>query len=125
MNCFSESVVNNILQYEDGITGQITSPGYPRNYPNNLNYTWIIRTGSQYANVAFRIIEMNIKEWWYCDDYLEVNLKTIQHFLERMRGPLNPLFRALLVFASRLLRILFLFISINTHVTKTVIIKNR
>nr|XP_034339167.1 CUB domain-containing protein-like [Crassostrea gigas] len=65
-------VVNNILQYEDGITGQITSPGYPGRYPNNVNYTWIIRTESQSANVAFRIIEMNINRWWYCDDYLEL-----------------------------------------------------
>lgn len=104
MSEFFFSVVNNILQYEDGITGQITSPGYPGSYPNNANYTWIIRTGSQSANVAFRIIEMNINRWSYsyCDDYLEVNLKTVHYFLERMRDPLNPPFRALLVFASLL-----------------------
>lgn len=123
MNFFS--VVNNILQYKDGINCQITSPGYPGSYPNNANYTWIIRTGSQSANVAFRIIEMNINRWSYsyCDDYLEVNLKKIHNFLERMRDPLNTLFRALLVFASLLKRSAFLFIYIDTHIIHSVLQK--
>lgn len=72
---FAELVAVNILQYEDGTSGKMTSPGYPGNYPNNVNYTWVIRTGSLSANVAFRIIEMSIKGWTPCDDYLEVNLK--------------------------------------------------
>lgn len=71
---FSELVAVNVLKYIDGISGQITSPDYPGNYPNNANYTWIIRTGSRSAKVTFRIIEMNIEKW-ECDDYLEVNLK--------------------------------------------------
>uniref|UniRef100_A0A8W8JXE7 CUB domain-containing protein n=1 Tax=Magallana gigas TaxID=29159 RepID=A0A8W8JXE7_MAGGI len=71
-NLCSELVAINILRYEDDISGQITSPGFPRNYPNNVNYTWIIRTGSHPANVAFRIIEMSIKKWRPCDDYLEI-----------------------------------------------------
>lgn len=72
---FVELVAVDILQYEDGISGQITSPGYPGNYPNNVNYTWIIRTGNPSAKVTFRIIEMSIEGWGPCDDYLEVNLK--------------------------------------------------
>lgn len=71
-NLCAELVAINNLQYEDGISGQITSPGYPGNYPNNVNYTWIIRTGNHSANVTFRIIEMNIKQWRSCDDYLEI-----------------------------------------------------
>ncbi|XP_052713941.1 blastula protease 10-like [Crassostrea angulata] len=71
-NLCSELVAINNLQYEDGISGQITSPGYPGNYPNDVNYTWIIRTGSHSANVTFRVIDMNIEKWGPCDDYLEI-----------------------------------------------------
>lgn len=70
-NICSELVAVNIFQYKDSISGEITSPGYPGNYPNNANYTWVIRTGSHPANVTFRIIEMSIEEW-NCDDYLEI-----------------------------------------------------
>ena len=52
--------------------GQITSPGYPGNYPNNANYTWIIRTGHLGAKVEIKIIYMDIKEWIPCEDYLLV-----------------------------------------------------
>lgn len=74
---FAELVAVNVLKYENGTSGKITPPKYPGNYSNNVNYTWIIKTGSQLANVTFRIIEMNIHErkWYPCDDYLEVNLK--------------------------------------------------
>eukprot|EP00105_Crassostrea_gigas_P037551 XP_019921699.1 PREDICTED: uncharacterized protein LOC105325754 isoform X4 [Crassostrea gigas] len=71
-NICSELIAIEYLQYEDGISGRITSPGYPGNYPNDVNYTWIIKTGSLSANVIFRIIEMNIKEWKPCNDYLEI-----------------------------------------------------
>ena len=31
------------VEYLDGENGQITSLGYPCEYPNNVNYTWIIK----------------------------------------------------------------------------------
>lgn len=71
-NLCSELVAIDNMQYEDGISGQITSPGYPGNYPNNDNYTWIIRTGRNSADVNLRIVEMNIRKWRPCDDYLEI-----------------------------------------------------
>ncbi|XP_062615521.1 protein SpAN-like [Saccostrea cucullata] len=52
--------------------GQFTSPGYPGNYPNNANYTWIIRTGHTAANIKFRTHDMAIKHTYACDDYLEI-----------------------------------------------------
>ncbi|XP_078339047.1 uncharacterized protein LOC111123356 isoform X3 [Crassostrea virginica] len=72
------TVINSILEiggspfltYETDIYGQITSPGYPGNYPNNANYTWILRTGHQKANVTVNIAMMSIEEWSPCDDYL-------------------------------------------------------
>lgn len=70
-NLCSELVAIDDLKYEDGISGDIKSPGYPGNYPNNANFTWIIRTGSPSAIVTFRIIEMNIEKW-RCDDFLEI-----------------------------------------------------
>ncbi|XP_078339046.1 uncharacterized protein LOC111123356 isoform X2 [Crassostrea virginica] len=61
-----------ILTYETHIYGQITSPGYPGNYPNNANYTWIIKTGHQKADVTVNIAVMSINKWKGspCDDYL-------------------------------------------------------
>nr|XP_022321347.1 uncharacterized protein LOC111123356 isoform X2 [Crassostrea virginica] len=69
LNHISEIGGSPFLTYENGIYGQITSPGYPGNYPNNANYTWIIRTGHQKANVTVKIAMMNIEKW-KCDDYL-------------------------------------------------------
>lgn len=74
---FSEFIVTNTLKYEDNIVGHIVSPGYPMDYPNNSNYTWVIRTENSSANIMFRIFEMDIKESKgnLCDDFLEVRLK--------------------------------------------------
>lgn len=60
-----------ILQGNDG---QITSPGYPGNYLNNVNDTWIIKTDDKRANVTFYIQEMDIENTpgFPCGDYLEV-----------------------------------------------------
>lgn len=57
-----------------GNGGQLTSPGYPNNYPNNVNDTWIIKTDDKRANVTFYIQEMDIEKTpgFPCDDYLEV-----------------------------------------------------
>ncbi|XP_065926322.1 integumentary mucin C.1 isoform X2 [Magallana gigas] len=60
-----------ILQGNDG---QITSPGYPGNYLNNVNDTWIIKTDDKRANVTFYIQEMDIEktQGFPCGDYLEI-----------------------------------------------------
>lgn len=57
-----------------GNGGQLTSPGYPSNYPNNVNDTWIIKTDDKRANVTFYIQEMDIEKTpgFPCDDYIEV-----------------------------------------------------
>lgn len=74
---FSEFIATDSLKYEDNIVGHIVSPGYPMEYPNNSNYTWVIKTGNSSANTMFRIFEMDIKESTRnsCDDFLEVRLK--------------------------------------------------
>ena len=63
----------------NGSNGEIMSPGYPiRNYPDNINYTWILKTGNLNANVNFTILDSNISEPNFspCDDYLQVRKKT-------------------------------------------------
>ena len=55
--------------------GVITSPNYPRNYPDNSNYMWILNTGHQNATVMFSILELNTPEQYFnpeCHDYLKV-----------------------------------------------------
>ena len=56
--------------------GVITSPNYPRNYPDNSNYMWILNTGHQHATVMFSILELNTPKQYSnleCDDdYLKV-----------------------------------------------------
>ena len=69
---FKEIGGSPFLTYENGIYGQISSPGYPGNYPNYANNTWILRTGHQKANVTVNIAMMSIREWSPCDDYLLV-----------------------------------------------------
>ncbi|XP_062615520.1 uncharacterized protein LOC134277220 [Saccostrea cucullata] len=71
--CFEYCLASNIhLENINTNKGQFTSPGYPANYPDNTNYTWIIRTGHTAANVTFRIHDMNIRNTNPCDDYLEI-----------------------------------------------------
>ncbi|XP_062617348.1 embryonic protein UVS.2-like [Saccostrea cucullata] len=53
---------------------QITSPGYPDHYPNNANFTWIIRAGRNESIFTFVIDDMDIEIFnsGFCDDYLEI-----------------------------------------------------
>ena len=62
----------------NGESGEITSPDYPANYPDNINYTWILRTGHLKANVTFTILNFDIIKHNFtpCEDYLQVR-KTI------------------------------------------------
>ncbi|XP_056008672.1 mucin-2-like isoform X2 [Ostrea edulis] len=60
------------MGYLDEKSGQITSPDFPATYPNNVNCTWLIRTGHPQSNVTITVIDMDIKEWNPCDDYLKI-----------------------------------------------------
>nr|XP_022326203.1 cubilin-like [Crassostrea virginica] len=53
----------------------ITSPGYPENYPDNANYTWILNTGDRKANVTFSILDFDVPRPYQqpqCDDFLKI-----------------------------------------------------
>ncbi|XP_062577690.1 cubilin-like [Saccostrea cucullata] len=58
---------------EDNRDGYIVSPGYPSIYPNNANYTWMIKTG-YLAYVYFFITFMDIKisQTNQCNDFLQI-----------------------------------------------------
>ncbi|XP_062577689.1 uncharacterized protein LOC134239535 [Saccostrea cucullata] len=59
---------------EDNHDRNLTSPGYPANYPNNANYTWIIKPG-YLAYIYFVIFFTDIKssQTNQCnDDYLQI-----------------------------------------------------
>ena len=56
-------------------TGRLYSPGYPHNYPNNVNYTRIITTTTNNTRWNFTIIDFQTAiddEQSSCGDYLEV-----------------------------------------------------
>lgn len=58
-------------------TGRLFSPGYPHNYPNNVNYTKILTTRMNNTRLNFRIIDFQTAiddEQSSCLDYLEVRL---------------------------------------------------
>uniref|UniRef100_A0A8W8JUQ4 CUB domain-containing protein n=1 Tax=Magallana gigas TaxID=29159 RepID=A0A8W8JUQ4_MAGGI len=60
----------------NGSTGTITSPGYPGNYPNNVTYTWTLKTGNLNATVSFNFQDFDIIKYRYtphCQDYLQIN----------------------------------------------------
>ncbi|XP_056008675.1 cubilin-like [Ostrea edulis] len=62
-------IIKTFMRYLDDKSGEITSPGYPGDYPNNVNYTWMIRTGHNKSNVTITVIDMDIEK---CDDYLDI-----------------------------------------------------
>lgn len=55
-------------------SGQLTSPEYPCNYPNNVNYTWTIQTGNDYVNFTILELDAEVRTHgeWFCVDYLKV-----------------------------------------------------
>lgn len=52
------------------------SPGYPDNYPNNINYTWILVSGSNNTIVNFTIVDLQTESDgnMSCFDYLTVSI---------------------------------------------------
>ena len=61
-----------ILIYEIDLNGYITSPGYPANYPDKVNFTWILRNRHR-TRIDIKIIHMNITHQVPCGDCLEVH----------------------------------------------------
>ncbi|XP_059172132.1 cubilin-like [Physella acuta] len=50
------------------------SPGYPSDYPNNKNCTWLISTKDSSKRVQVEVISMELANWdgGQCEDYLEL-----------------------------------------------------
>lgn len=58
----------------DGNSGQISSPGYPGEYPNNVNSTRIISFGATSTRVNFTILDLDAEtNGFACLDYLKLN----------------------------------------------------
>ena len=60
---------------QTGSGGHVTSPGYPQNYPNNLNCTWTLTAPTGYS-VKAEIIYFQLQ---WCCDFLKVVLITINY----------------------------------------------
>ncbi|XP_062615519.1 cubilin-like [Saccostrea cucullata] len=56
------------VEYLDINQGQITSPGYPGKYTNNVKHAWEIRTRPNLTYFIFTIHDMDIP----CGDYLKI-----------------------------------------------------
>jgi hypothetical protein len=77
------------MQNISGTTGKLASPDYPGNYPNNVNFTWILTTGDPAAKVTFTFDEFDIYKykWHQCtDDFLEVRFLHLYVFLTCLYG---------------------------------------
>ena len=58
-----------------GKSGQISSPGYPDEYQNNVNFTRIISFGATRTRVNFTILDLDAEtKGAGCYDYLKVNI---------------------------------------------------
>ena len=63
--------------------GSITSPGYPSQYPNNSNSTWIINAPHNASEVLIEIHDQDIEDTpgFKCTDFLEVRIFTDSHMI--------------------------------------------
>ena len=56
-----------------GFSGEITSPGWPGQYPDNSDCTWIINTPSPDSQITVSIVDLAIENGPDCQyDYLEI-----------------------------------------------------
>ena len=65
--------------------GRLSSPNYPQNYPNNVNYTRILTTRTKNTRWNFTIIDFQTAidvEQSSCVDYLEVRRENGGYVLE-------------------------------------------
>ena len=75
----TESEQRSCTEYlEGGNNGSISSPGFPDNYPNNVNYTRIINVKNTRSRVNFTVLylEAETDGNLSCFDYLKVSLLT-------------------------------------------------
>ncbi|XP_078311355.1 scavenger receptor cysteine-rich domain-containing protein DMBT1-like [Crassostrea virginica] len=74
-NASVQIIKRNYIEHIDGENGQITSLGYPCTYPNNVNYTWILKTGNNKTSVNFHILDVQAETRgdWSCFDYLKID----------------------------------------------------
>ena len=65
-----------INHQNSGRSGQIYSPGYPADYPNNINYTWTLVSGNNNTIVNFTIVDLQAESdsKLSCFDYLTVSI---------------------------------------------------
>ena len=65
-----------INHQDSGRSGQMYSPGYPADYPNNINYTWTLVSGSNNTFVNFTIVDLQAESdsKLSCFDYLIVSM---------------------------------------------------
>lgn len=64
-----------------GKSGQISSPGYPDEYPNDVNFTRIISFEATGTRVNFTILDLDAEtNGAGCYDYLKVNILLIVDF---------------------------------------------
>lgn len=63
--------------------GSITSPGYPSQYPDNSNSTWIINAPPNAAKVRIEIHDQDIEHTpgFECTDFLEVCIFTDSYMI--------------------------------------------
>ncbi|XP_062599849.1 cubilin-like [Saccostrea cucullata] len=97
-----------------GITGSLTSPGYPGNYPNNVNYTWILNTGHKSTTVNFTFDVFDLEANWFfsCSDFLEITeMDPCCYTAMRRCGQRNPFSQLV---RGRLIRITFVSDGIDT-----------
>ena len=47
-------------------SGEISSPGYPLDYPDNVTCTWLIPGSSAYLNVSF--VDFEVTYWFYYEN---------------------------------------------------------